>query len=139
MRYCVVEFGFGLRLELGLWFGSTSHSRPYCHLSPYFHTHRLPEVSDDTDLRNFDPTFVNEPVPNSVVAGGCDTDGHSMRLVGLVEAAPNRDPNPFTGFSFVGSNALVQVYIPHPPPPSPHPCCLLLHPNPIRIPGVIIK
>jgi len=68
----------------------------------------LPEVSDDTDLRNFDPTFVNEPVPNSVVAGGCDTDGHSMRLVGLVEAAPNRDPNPFTGFSFVGSNALVQ-------------------------------
>lgn len=57
-----------------------------------------PDVSDLMDLRNFDPEFVNEPVPSSLMTSSGSTGAASVS-VKLTDA--------FEGFSFMGhSNVL---------------------------------
>lgn len=64
----------------------------------------VPMVGDAMDLRHFDPSFVNEPVPQSVSEPGLPAQAHRgsqpMRVLSVSEV------NPFVGFTFVGDGAL---------------------------------
>lgn len=57
----------------------------------------LPSVSDELDLRHFDPGFVGETVPRSVCEG---KDEGRLHVVGV------REVDPFAGFSFMGEGVL---------------------------------
>ena len=75
----------------------------------------VPVVSHMYDLRNIDPQFVNEPIPQSVINDGLQCAQLEVQ-VSEIDTMKHTFGTTFKGFTFVGENQLEQALAAEPSP-----------------------